>query len=1095
MANFFDQFDEQQEKAPSASSAGGNFFDQFDETEAQTPSYNPFIDPEPTADQSRPALDRLMNEKGQITSQAYDGMTFEQARGLYEEAINDPRVQNNENFIQQAGNKLMDAFGLGGDNFGTPTYNGDKIPAPELETGLGAIRRTHEGKAPMATVSAQTLSGEGIINAPQELYNTGAALANRGIEAVTGARDTLPLADPKYTRAEGVVDSLAQTAVPIIAGGAGGVKLGREVVERVAPATSAAVTAGTASRTQRLGVAAAEGTAAAVGTTALLDNDISGLFAGDEAAFGKWAEVVAKGENESASAEIVRKKTNLLVDALATSAGAAPIAAGAGKGLNWVGEQGMRLGRMFFGDSQERLVGDMVLQRLSGIDPNDVKAVEAWKNDTTEILRRFSDYSAKTMDEGLSKNVEGRLAPMDAIVRGRSTPKIIDEATGELIDNPYYDPVAFQRAANTRQTLYENTPEGQAIPERYVKEAEDFRSDIIQSGGGDEGMETARRGITRSVDEEVGSARALAADVEATEDQVREATARLLQEDPRLSEDVARIAEETGITTTASRNAQTADDVIQTVLDAEQIQHGQMLRYLDEIPTGVQVSPDYKLAVEVAQEENLLGSLTPAAREALETGDFKQIHNVALPEMQIMIRNQGDKAPQAVKKLRDDLLGKELDLLSDSAELADEAAVEAATRFRDYARETYYSNFGDGYLKQIRDTFKGSTMPTTDGGRVFTNVGSERIATDDMRKTLKQYIEPGNAEQIKTLVEIGGDTPEARKGVFDIIKAKAVEKLDLDGPIDETSLKAFKDELSTYSKVLRDSYPDEVVDLDNFIRSFETGQRRAGSLREEAIKLGDAADVAEARLRGTGAPFQQFYKRVGGETVERRDAQKVFRDIFKPGKDTPITPVKDVVDRAKEIGPEATDGVHAAFGEYILYEDITKANKKQVLDIVDTVYDKAEYPETNKAIKQFYDILELSKQGQGNRSDFNEIVGTIRDQAQGAARRVINLVFGPLNRVGARLNVGASMIGETLDPAEAVKRNLGEIASNPESFERMLQGVNQSNIFENPREIALFLMRAGIYNDRDSAEAAIMEEGANDRVGSAFDNDDESWMQ
>lgn len=1002
-------------------------------------------------------LNEVTDEEGNITSRAYDGLQYGDALKVYEALANHPDAEVSKSAIP------------GG--LDTIIFRGKRVPVPEPAMfGKGA------------RVSSVQLGGEEIIQTATNIADLITSGANLGIEAATGAQDVIPQFDRPNIEKEGFIDNIAAEGPVLAATGGVGLKaantlVGGNVAKLAGPTGSRQIAEGIIKRYSgntggiRLAEKAAiRGAGVNTGMVAGMDNDASGVFTGDDAAISDAIDILSVDpKTGSRSAEILSNKVNLLADAAATGMVASGLANTLGLAKKLVYDGVIKRIATFGSDSmQERRVIEEMLVRTGNLsadaNPGELKQ---YAEEVANIIRSNKDVLARTPDGG----IDVELDPLAALASALEN------------SNNKIDQVAGSRARTLRNDIYgANLPEPNIRQAEYQEQLDEFGDELYNAGGGREGVESARSGIVQAGRDEVAGVRATA---DAAQLDVERNSARIEQifkMDATVGQKLAALEKE-GVDINIYRRGNEALETTVTRIAAgeRQLRGARDAAYKaldDAIPEGVPLGDAETFDRLMTDAGNLLPPSLVNRYQNMDINDLKSVRKEILPAVDraLNMTDKGSAQYQALKDLKDNINVTQLELLDPGVK----AGIKDAKDAVDVANREYYNWFERGALSDVAQSQRSvGKFKISDGEGGTTSVpnrAAELTEADRSNSTIDSLFTNQNRNGLQLVGEFL-QTPEGgrnAKPLVDIGIAKIVQnsrKTAQTGGVGEIDSQALISSLGNFSAALEKVAPKQYARLEAIITNLRKHEKNGVELEriaKEAETL--AKDTEKSVLDGE---LTDFFNRSGTARQEITQGQEVFNGIFSNAKMFDQK-VDNIITRAEQSGPEARNGLKAAFGKFIKFnENDIKNNGERTLDIANRIY--ADQPEVVEAIETAFKLTDMVRIGKGSRADIGTMGSTVAQEGQAGITKAITMLFGVLNPVATRVRTISSIATGNFDPRDNMIRLVGEIASDTPRFLELLDDYVATGTFNDPKRLFDFMVKAGIYSNTDEDYATFAE--------------------
>ena len=903
---------------------------------------------------------------------------------------------------------------------------------------------------------------EGVINTPRNLAETAEILAPEGSalksmgQAITKNVPEVVLAPNKGATGE-VVGAIA----PIFLGGAGGLKLAGQAATKVKGLINATSKMGKALEKGLTHVAKGFGFEA--GGVAASDVDLGTGFVGKNSAFGdsEWNILKDWGFDTEGNPDEVRfeKKANQMIEGL-IGAGVGDMATKIVSKL-WTGTIGpsataIKRGvvNLFSPDSAQNQTMTDLVATLKNIDPDTdpqgfANAIEQMKNILADPNKRklvfdFAEADPRLPTTEVKKGTLDLLED-DIAEKGYRGPGVDNENVDEII----------------RLRQFENAVKGNKLsgeelqPNRALQNTLDQTREVF---GGEATIKPAAEGITsgleqkliRPAQEEVGALRAAGEDTQ-------QALVDAIKTDPffvQVAKDLTKYNPSVG---------KMSDDVGMDLVQRLNQNYDEMTTVKNKLfsdPAMEAVIGSPRLIQEqIARIDRIDPTIIPKDLRAKLSGpltlrQMEEISNFNITDLIGAARNKETyKKADLLAGLKRSMTSDQIPYLRARHKKGDAAAIRAIDaadafyqKYLPWRTNPILSDVADNYVKPDRFLTKNIQEPveavraleegviesgTKTGGSVY---------TDQMVDFMENQFKNG-AQDVDVLVDFA----------LTNIAKDAQRILNTGGKLDVQSVGPILRNLEKIGPLLQKADPIRYEQLIQF----------GEGLQKNALKMEDIDSFiagASKNLEGREAQVydniaQEFYSRDAFNQTRSvlPDNYESFKQLFASGDNSRINQMLDVI----KDNPIAMDGVKSAYTKYLRDEFLSRpgtaldksnllniGSLKELSDPESAAYAQArmvlgdKYAENLRALTDHvYKINSRVKTGK-------ELGGVDpksgEKQSRMALDKIITLVFGPLDRTGARLRTLTGQYVDAANMSAYAKAFIDEVLANPQAFDDAL---------------------------------------------------------
>lgn len=1030
-------------------------------------------------------------EKDAISTQMYEGMSFEEANDYYNQILQNPNVEK-------------------ASAFSTAVYTDPETgrkeyiprPQPDMLTAAGkAIVKTMQAPFsdevslsdakdaflnPDAKVSNTEKIGMGMAESLGATVEAGAALAEKaGVEGALDAVDPLVV---NVDTGDSIKDAILTDAIPAVAmafaGGAGAQQ----------------VVAGMPKILRGLGVVLSAETAASVG----MSTDEGTLALGDNAAF-PMLKGIDLGSDEADA--ILEQRLNTLAEGMfinTTLAGVIPTVAG---GLKLAGKFTI-LPLLTAGSesAMERRVWESITDKLGNINMSTTPEQRAAiKNEIAEIVEANKKILVPRLTD-LAVDDDVQIDTISAILRSTDDPEATARISGLRAGQ-------IQKGGADAPKTIAATEEPQRVlqqqMEAYLADVAGENPTGTIAGAADDLAASGREAVAQS-DSRVATAQdrfdAAAQDVV---DSINSA-------DVELTGQLSRLEDVTG-TDIVRGQEQSFEQVRDGLMTAKATMTRQKDALYDAIPEGTPFDIEafgeaLKAAVTDANAfddtgKQLLGKrLINTLRSAYNKTQTTQgvdafgaptdaVENVPIEQIIEEIAASGvdfkvlyNQIKPALSKLADEAyrnganeVGSRLVVLRKSideqvewiAENGSPEAAEAATKAKDYFQNTFSPIWRDGgKMEEFGDMYDP----------VITRGTQEAGFRENSRELITSVLSGSNPDAVvnmaRALDQVADDKPIADYMIADVINGFA-SAVRTEGMNAET-LKTMSDRLRQYSSSLNAAFGDRATQINQLIANIENA---AGNQRQLQEALAEAEQIADQTRKDVKASaLGRFMSKLYGRELDTTtNPINAFTTIFNEAEG--IGTVSDIMAQVKTLPPERAavvrDGIEAAYLRYLSDKitgakmqsagtqdlksgvvDKTLEGANNILAIGREVFaDKPEFMETISTLLEASRMIQKQKQAQPVQGMSPTV---FNQEATKATNRMIMVLIGPLSRLGAQVRSVTGAAFDAMDSTKRASQILDRMLAEPDYFLEMTRKYNANPMDPLVEENLITALTAGV---------------------------------
>ena len=940
----------------------------------------------------------------------YDGLDQETAVKLYSYYANHPDTRR--------------------DALGRLEYKGTIIPTP-VRGGSAMVARS-------MTSGASNALKEGLLFL--------ASGADEAIAEVTGKEaGVTQWVDRNFAEnnPQGVVEEFATQMVQAGIGMATGYKL--------AGGKSNPKQMGAANRLIAYGLASA-------GAGATMDSDAGTLVAGHVPGIGFDL------NNTRESADILEAKLNMIADEFVL----AGIADSAIKATAMVGKLANEVirkpvVRQFSEKARERQQGELLI-RMLGFDVDDPKSFETVR----EFIRRNKTQLFDIQDTAVGAKTTGRIerTTMGAVAEGLNDPSQGIRSAKETDE-------AIRRAMDVEQSI----PRGPKLQEKLgqpKREVARVSESMAEQSGGRGATDAAARQVQGMAKQDVNAARTPA---EAAKRQYQKAEAKvreLLLKDPKFGAAVRELEEASQTQIHTGREAWDAKESAVALITraANKLIDMKDAKYA-AIPDTARI--DFE-------------SIAPLLADAMESGaapksigplinpdmSFKTLFNDVLPKitkMQNTIRNSTDPDAnklELLQAIKENITNHQIDFLSQSG---DEATAAAATEARRFYKEVFAPIGAND--TQLGDVFTMVNM-LRQNRTVPENVSQTALNTlnkamkDDQRYAFESVMnlirstESKKAQQAIPDIAIGSVIKNIRNKALDGTQIKDLKPSDFVKPLQE------------YAGVLRQQYPEAATKIDNFLKRLQTGKQKLSVMDSQLQDIVKASEEAEEQILSSAlGKFINVGKATGLMTNVENGFDVLSKMLRNPQGETAVRQLMDRATRPGQVNEVVVRGLKAGYFKHLKElvtqgaENYNKTNIDMMTDPESPLWRMGQviFRDTPEVLDAYASVLRAAQTETARRGGTNTLAGMKDSQKEAfssASNTIITMIFGVLDRIGARARSGSSAVRRTTDPQAVTNAMLDQIYADPEFAMRVLKDTQDRVVRRENKNAMKWALRAAV---------------------------------
>ena len=961
------------------------------------------------------------------------------------QAANNP-IERAVGIVSNAGRGLVEFGAAVGDTL----TKGNKVPTGYNEDGSvqGWRDLTEEEVAARAEKSTLTESVRQNIPRYPQSENIGGRILDEGLPMVVGGN----LAFKGYKHLAKVTESLSKDAYKLLARG------------------------GLFTGTQGIGAAA---TAPSDGGT---------LLVGDQAmvpVIPGFEDLVDMDESEAS--KVIQARMNVLADAAITAGifdGIGNVSTGVAGFVNETFISNL----LNFGskEGKEKVLVGSILNDLAVVTGRETP------EEVAELTQRIS---------GILKDPDNTQMVLDMSEAGIENIRVPDD-TMAAIERGLQGDESFEAKrmiARLRELRKSNLAGGAPQNELSLSQIPEARDKVLDAfttkAGGEESIPRGATAIQAEADRQFAPIKGMVNDLESALAKNDDTIVRLLQEDPLFADNLQKAGKAVGfnINIDMTNSATKIREDLQKLYDVMKKQSDDLY---NAIPEGTIVDLDI-----IRDENDAFSELFPPnIKKLLEDsgGDYKVLNNEVLPvlsrELKTLYKTGESKTGRylvdhnakitALESLRKFIKEDAFEQIVDGPPSPAKAAAEAA-------RTNYRQNFAPLWRSGELDKFARARQNENIGWDIPT-------AQQTQRDVFKEVFDPENVSLTNHVVkamsspDYSGSPEDAINYIIGRAATKVLDQVQAGKLIDEIDIQPMLRELGQYGETIQQQFPEYYTKIDNFAKSVQNAKLSKKGLEAQLKGAKEAMEASRENIYN--ASFKEFFQKSGTGIVPvtGKGAYKAFEDLFKDPNNS--EKIQSIIEAGKNSGdPIIQNGLEVAILRELSNKFKTgafnltgqrKANTQAfvkategsdpIFDYLDMVYQ--DKPTASYTIKRIIGMthdqaVRVTGQGAGasagtvNPNDFIK-------NARQSTDSIITMIWGPLDRAGARIRSVSSRAFSYLDRNAQTAAILDNIYANPEEFTRVLDSIIASGQTKRGGRTAARLMadlviKWGIYGKED----------------------------
>jgi len=403
----------------------------------------------------------------------------------------------------------------------------------------------------------------------------------------------------------------------------------------------------------------------------------------------------------------------------------------------------------------------------------------------------------------------------------------------------------------------------------------------------------------------------------------------------------------------------------------------------------------------------------------------------------------------------------------------DAAIKPLALAAKEYYANTFTPAFrGGGVLERFGQLYQRTIGRSNPDDLLAPKVKAQGFGEESQTMIVDEVLNGGNPDKIKNLVDTlrANDTGEAgaalgrQEAVLDYMIFDVVNKFAdsvRSGGMQAADFSTFSTQLQGYSEAIIKAFPEKTAVIQQLVKNLDSAGTSQAQLLELMEKAGKVAKVQKAAVQKT--VIGKFIDNNGSElsflmgddtfkaTGNPRDA---FKAVFKSNNSMNDIERLIEVAEATASAPEKKiilDGLKLAFNEHATAIVQTSGkNLQNITEISVANINNAQAGNTNLyglarkiygndsdftgAFEQVLDLAKVTAQGQRAKPVAGESSTAFNRAAMSATQTSINVMLGPLTRLGTQIRTLAGGVIDKMAPDRAANRILVNLLADPNYF-------------------------------------------------------------
>jgi len=607
--------------------------------------------------------------------------------------------------------------------------------------------------------------------------------------------------------------------------------------------------------------------------------------------------------------------------------------------------------------------------------------------------------------------------------------------------------------------------------------------------GGEPAAQTAAEGLQKVGQEEAGAARAGLEETQQKINTLNAAYPNIVAKNA-LGNAVTETADEPLSAATQTKNALT-QKIDQNVARGIKTTNENVGAAWKNIPEGLQVTNPQRLEESLVNAQNYLTpAMTKVVKDAVkfgedgevQAGDFSKLQQLRKPLSDAIDNAIGTPAYGPLKDLRQNLFGAEGEAadIAKSGQPGAEKVQEAVNAYK------AGSQTKSGYVGDIENAnqnlrFDEPKRADTVAGIIQNGVKSgqpNQIAhfADVLSKPefgsshdlLPQLMKADIADDFRTQLKSNGGIPDVPSLLNKIQQYRQM----LNAPQYADQAKSF------------DEFANQIIQNKSDVKALE------GVLEGQTEQYGEVADKIHSDV------LKHFFESNVNQPVT--DGMEAFKNLFK---DSSNGKQLDYILSKAQDKPEVMDGIRAAYSKTLddtLFSGAENtggggllkknATDNGVLKVGDKIF-TGKYAPIMDAVRQLSDPAMENQIAKSVGASKASPEGVTYTTSKAATNKLIQLAFGPLSKIGARIGAISGTLLEKLDPGGAAKQIKDVFFSDPDEAIRILNSLKYNT--SDPqvkRQMFQLLVNNGLYTQQDypAWEKAVQEQDTKQQTQDAL---------
>jgi len=797
-----------------------------------------------------------------------------------------------------------------------------------------------------------------------------------------------------------------------------------------------------------------------------------------------------QGKTQSEAQNILEKRMNVVLDNIAI---AMPVGAAAdtAKGVMHFAWEGFI--KPLFGAAnprmQEQLIGNGIISDLARLTKTSDNDVPALRDKMVDLLSDPKNRQILLGDQEAGQLVEG-VEGISPVATKLDTATTVSRGLANAADDTEEAQALRHGMFSHRKAVIGN--EGNLTELATNRPTNDLSKLTFQTQnafGGEPAAQTAAEGLQKVGQEEAGAARAGLEETQQKINTLNAAYPNIVAKNA-LGNAVTETADEPLSAATQTKNALT-QKIDQNVARGIKTTNENVGAAWKNIPEGLQVTNPQRLEESLVNAQNYLTpAMTKVVKDAVkfgedgevQAGDFSKLQQLRKPLSDAIDNAIGTPAYGPLKDLRQNLFGAEGEAadIAKSGQPGAEKVQEAVNAYK------AGSQTKSGYVGDIENAnqnlrFDEPKRADTVAGIIQNGVKSgqpNQIAhfADVLSKPefgsshdlLPQLMKADIADDFRTQLKSNGGIPDVPSLLNKIQQYRQM----LNAPQYADQAKSF------------DEFANQIIQNKSDVKALE------GVLEGQTEQYGEVADKIHSDV------LKHFFESNVNQPVT--DGMEAFKNLFK---DSSNGKQLDYILSKAQDKPEVMDGIRAAYSKTLddtLFSGAENtggggllkknATDNGVLKVGDKIF-TGKYAPIMDAVRQLSDPAMENQIAKSVGASKASPEGVTYTTSKAATNKLIQLAFGPLSKIGARIGAISGTLLEKLDPGGAAKQIKDVFFSDPDEAIRILNSLKYNT--SDPqvkRQMFQLLVNNGLYTQQDypAWEKAVQEQDTKQQTQDAL---------